>query len=77
MDNLLEVGQVVNTYGIKGFVKVVPLVDNNNQFNNFKVLYIESNKKQEELNIEEIKFTINSQQKKHNCTKTEIIQTIK
>ena len=28
-----------------------------------------------ELNIEEIKFTINSQQKKHNCTKTEIIQT--
>ena len=28
-----------------------------------------------ELNIEEIKFTINSKQKQHNCTKTEIIQT--
>ncbi len=59
MDNLLEVGQVVNTYGIKGFVKVVPLVDNNNQFKSFKVLYIESNKKDEELVIEEIKFSKN------------------
>ena len=28
-----------------------------------------------ELNIEEIKFNINSKQKQHNCTKTEIIQT--
>ena len=25
MESLLEVGQIVNTYGIKGFVKVVPL----------------------------------------------------
>lgn len=40
MESLLEVGQVVNTYGIKGFIKVVPLVDNNNQFKSFKTLYI-------------------------------------
>ena len=40
MENLLEVGQIVNSYGIKGFVKVVPLVDNNNQFKDFKTLYI-------------------------------------
>lgn len=40
MEGLLEVGRIVNTYGIKGFVKIVPLVDNNNQFKNFKTLYI-------------------------------------
>lgn len=59
MNGLLEVGQIVNSYGIKGFVKVVPLVDNNSQFNNFKVLYIESCNKTKELIIEEIKFSKN------------------
>lgn len=59
MESLLEVGQIVNTYGIKGFVKVVPLVDNNNQFKDFKVLYIQENKKLQELHIEEVKFSKN------------------
>ena len=39
MENLLEVGQIVNSYGIKGFVKVVPLVDDNNQFKSFKKVF--------------------------------------
>ena len=59
MESLLEVGQIVNTYGIKGFVKVVPLVDNNNQFKDFKVLYIQENKSLKELHIEEVKFSKN------------------
>ena len=59
MESLLEVGQIVNTYGIKGFVKVVPLVDNNNQFKNFKKLYIQEKKNLNELNIEEVKFSKN------------------
>ena len=49
MESLLEVGQIVNSYGIKGFVKVKPLVDNNNQFQSFKTLYIQ--------NVEEVKFS--------------------
>ena len=56
MDSLLEVGQIVNSYGIKGFLKVVPLVDNVEQFKSFKKLYI---KKENELEIEEIKFSKN------------------
>ena len=36
MESLLEVGQIVNSYGIKGFLKVVPLVDNNEQFKAFE-----------------------------------------
>lgn len=59
MESLLEVGQIVNTYGIKGFVKVVPLVDNNNQFKDFKVLYIQEKKKLKELYVEEVKFSKN------------------
>lgn len=56
MDSLLEVGQIVNSYGIKGFLKVVPLVDDNNQFKEFKRLYIQKNK---ELKIQEVKFSKN------------------
>ena len=56
MDSLLEVGQIVNTYGIKGFVKVVPYIDNKNQFQDFATLYIEDKKKFTDLEIEEIKF---------------------
>ena len=59
MESLLEVGQIVNTYGIKGFVKVVPLVDNNNQFKSFKTLYIQDKKNLKELHIEEVKFSKN------------------
>lgn len=59
MDNLLEVGQIVNSYGIKGFIKVVPLVDNNNQFKEFKTLYIQEKKTYRELKIEEVKFSKN------------------
>ena len=59
MESLLEVGQIVNTYGIKGFVKVVPLVDNNNQFKDFKKIYIQEKKNLKELNIEEVKFSKN------------------
>ena len=57
MESLLEVGQIVNSYGIKGFVKVKPLVDNNNQFQNFKTLYIQNGKNIQEFYVEEVKFS--------------------
>lgn len=59
MEGLLEVGQIVNSYGIKGFLKVVPLVDNNNQFKEFKRLYVQEKNTYKELKIEEIKFSKN------------------
>ncbi len=59
MESLLEVGQIVNSYGIKGFLKVVPLVDNNNQFKEFKRLYVQEKNTYKELKIEEIKFSKN------------------
>ena len=59
MESLLEVGQVVNSYGIKGFVKVVPLVDHNQQFKELKTVYIQEKNSKRELQIEEVKFSKN------------------
>ncbi len=59
MESLLEVGQIVNSYGIRGYVKVVPLVDNNNQFLNFQKLYIQNAKEMQELEVEDVKFSKN------------------
>ena len=52
MTNRLEVGQIVNTFGIKGFVKVKPFTDNINRFDDLKNIYIN----QEPYEIEEVKY---------------------
>jgi 16S rRNA processing protein RimM len=56
MDNLLEIGQIVNSYGIKGFLKVVPFTDNVKRYDDLKTIYIEKNKKLKEMEIEEVKY---------------------
>ncbi len=56
MDSLLEIGQIVNSYGIKGFLKVVPYTDNIERFNNLKTIFIEKDKRLKEMEIEEVKY---------------------
>ncbi len=56
MQNLLEIGQIVNSYGIKGFLKVVPYTDDVTRYDDLKTIYIEINKKLEEKEIEEVKY---------------------
>ena len=56
MQNLLEIGQIVNSYGIKGFLKVVPYTDDITRYSNLKEIYIEKNKKLEKMEIEEVKY---------------------
>lgn len=56
MDNLLEIGQIVNSYGIKGFLKVVPYTDNMKRYSKLKSVYIEKDKKLLEMEIEEVKY---------------------
>lgn len=56
MDNLLEIGQIVNSYGIKGFLKVVPFTDDEHRYSDLKTIYIEKNKKLEKMEIEEVKY---------------------
>lgn len=56
MPNLLEIGQIINSYGIKGFLKVVPFTDDVTRYNNLKTVYIEKNKRLQEMEIEEVKY---------------------
>ena len=56
MTKYLEIGQIVNTFGIKGMVKVNPFTDNNKRFDKLKKEYIGSNKEKKEIEIEEVKY---------------------
>ena len=56
MSNLLEIGQIVNSYGIKGFLKVVPFTDDVTRFEDLKTILVERNKKLEEMEIEEVRY---------------------
>ena len=51
-----EVGQIVNTFGIKGFVKVNPLTDDSKRFEELESVFVVKNKELIEMKIEEIKY---------------------
>ncbi|MDR0979362.1 MAG: ribosome maturation factor RimM [Lachnospiraceae bacterium] len=57
MEKYLEVGQIVNTYGIKGFLKVVPFTDDISRFEDLKQIYIDINSNLEKFFIEEVKYS--------------------
>ena len=52
MQDKFEIGQIVNTFGIKGEVKVNPYTDDINQFKKIKVIYI----KNKAVEVESAKF---------------------
>lgn len=52
----LEIGQIVNTFGIKGFVKVNPWVDDITRFENLKNIYVKIRKQIQNLEVEEVKY---------------------
>ena len=55
----LEIGQIVNTFGIKGFVKIYPYVDDITRFDDLKTVYISTKKQETKLEFEEIKYLKN------------------
>lgn len=59
MEQLMEIGQIVNTYGIKGFVKVIPFTDNINRFEDLENVYLQTKKGLETFQIEEVKYSKN------------------
>ena len=56
MTKYLEIGQIVNTFGIKGMVKVKPFTDDCRRFDKLKKVYIQNKKCRKEYEIEEIKY---------------------
>lgn len=59
MKERLEIGQVVNTFGIKGFVKIYPYVDNISRYDDLKQVYVKLKKQEIKLEIEEVKYQKN------------------
>lgn len=56
MQEYFELGQIVNTFGVKGMVKVKPFTDNVDQFEELGSILVERNKSMTEMQIEEIKY---------------------
>lgn len=56
MQEFLEIGQIVNTFGIKGMVKIKPFTDDINRFDDLEKIYIEKNNNKKEYEIEEVKY---------------------
>lgn len=56
MTKYLEIGQIVNTFGIKGMVKIKPFTDDINRFDKLETVYIENKKVKKEYEIEQVKY---------------------
>ena len=57
MTKYLEIGQIVNTFGIKGMVKVKPFTDDTKKrFDNLKKVYVQNKNERKEYEIEEVKY---------------------
>ena len=56
MQEYFEVGQIVNTFGINGLVKVMPFTDDIQRFEELEYVLIEKNKKLLKYLIKEVKY---------------------
>ena len=59
MEKYFEIGQIVNTSGLKGVLKVKPFTDDINKFNTLKTIYIDMKNKLKSFEIEKVYFNKN------------------
>ena len=59
MEQYLEIGQIVNTNGLKGFLKVKPFTDDITRFEIFETIYIQIKNELVEYKIEDVKYVKN------------------
>ena len=59
MQEYLEIGQIVNTNGLKGFVKVNPFTDNIRRFEELEKVYVDNNNSIQEFEIETVRYNKN------------------
>jgi 16S rRNA processing protein RimM len=71
MQEYLEVGQIVNTNGLKGLLKINPFTDDITRFERLKTIFIEHKKELLEFEIESVRY-----QKKQVLLKLKGIDTI-
>ncbi|GKX31721.1 ribosome maturation factor RimM [Vallitalea longa] len=51
-----NIGKIINTHGIKGAVKIIPLTDEPKRFELLEYVYIDSKKKLQKYTIEDIRY---------------------
>ena len=56
MEEYFEIGQIVNTNGLKGTLKVKPFTDDIKEFETFKSIYIQKGKDLIEFKIEKVTY---------------------
>lgn len=56
MEDLLQVGVITTTHGIKGEVKVFPTTDDKNRFKDLKEVYLDTGAEKLLLEVEGVKF---------------------
>lgn len=71
MQEYLEIGQVVNTHGLKGMLKVNPFVDDQKQFEEFRQVFLQTKKEMLLKQVQSVGY-----QKKQVLLKLEGIDTI-
>lgn len=59
MYDYLQIGKIVNTHGVMGEVKIIPLTDDPTRFKKLKWVYIDKNNSLEKFNIKGVKFLKN------------------
>ena len=59
MDEYLEIGQIVNTNGLKGLLKVKPFTDDITRFEDLESIYIQKEKDLIEFKIQDVKYAKN------------------
>ena len=56
MQKRLEVGQIVNTFGIKGELKVTPFTDDINRFDDLEKVYVKTRRDEKLYKVEGVRY---------------------
>ena len=59
MEEYFEIGQIVNTTGLKGVIKVKPFTDDITRFEDLKTIYISMKNELKEFVIEQVRYNKN------------------
>lgn len=60
MENMLEIGKIVNTHGLKGEVKVTPWMDYPEDFEELETVYLKTRNETIKLTIKNVKYQKNN-----------------
>ena len=59
MEEYFEIGQIVNTSGLKGILKIKPFTDDIKKYSNLKTIYIKTKSGLTEFKIEQVRYVKN------------------